>query len=60
MDNKYRCDVCQQEVEHSELYKIDKGAIKLIGHQNCLLKALSNRGLNESVADIKKTNFLLG
>lgn len=56
----YICDVCQQEVDDSNLYRINNGQLSLTGHKECIVKQLAKQGLNESVNQIKKTNFILG
>lgn len=59
MNKNFICEVCGKEVEQSELYRI-KNPITLTGHKQCIQKQLENQGLNESTAQIQKTNFLLG
>jgi hypothetical protein len=60
MEKKFICEVCGKEVDSTDLYRINNNVLNITGHLDCIKKRLEKEGLNESVPNIKKTNFLLG
>jgi ribosome-binding protein aMBF1 (putative translation factor) len=60
MEKEFICEICGQKVNPNELHRINNSQLNVTGHLECIRKQLEKQGLNESVSQIKKTNFLLG
>lgn len=54
-NNDFTCQICGKPVTDSDLYKSGD----LVGHDYCIKKHLTSKGLNESQTQVKKTTFLL-